>query len=101
MLSNTRTIIKAAVAADSTITPQQLAAGMAALEGKTAVGFTQAEPLDRVLTRQQVAEIIGKSVKSVDIYGRKGVFRRVCFGGARSCGYSEASVREALSAGNV
>lgn len=101
MLSSTKQIVKAALAADTTITPQQASAAISTLEGKTAAGLVQSAPLDRVLTRQQVAEIIGKSVKSVDVYGRRGVFRRVKFGRTRSSGYSEASVREAMQAGNV
>lgn len=98
MLSTTKQIVKAALAADSTLSEQTKVAVLSTLEGKTAAGLIKTAPLDRVLTRQQVAEIIGKSVKSVDVYGRRGVFKRVNFGGSRSSGYSEASVREAMEA---
>jgi len=96
MLKSTNTIIRTALNADPSIDPKLAEYVISVLEGKQE---PQTNPVDRVLSRRQVAELIGKSVKSVDIYGRRGIFRRITLGGNRSLGYSEQSVRAALSAG--
>lgn len=97
-MANTRTIVTAALAADSSVTQAMANAALRILEGKTADGLTNQEPMDRVLTRQQVAEILHKNPRTVSVYARQGRIRRIIGGtlGKRASGYSEESVRAYL-----
>lgn len=100
MTDSTKTIIKAAFAADSTITPEAAKAALAALANKP----QDTDEGDRVLSRAEVAALMGKSVKAVDIYGRRGIIRRVYLTGGgnqriQAQGYSRNSVLEAMKRG--
>lgn len=100
MTTNTGTIIKAALAADNTITPEEAKAALAALANKPKA----TDEGDRVLSRAEVAALMGKSVKAVDVYGRRGIIRRVYLTGGGSQriqaqGYSRNSVLEAIGRG--
>jgi len=84
---------------DPTITIDEKAAVFDILEKKNAAIYTDQTPLDRTLSREQVAQILGCSTKSVSNYAKRGIIRAICLGakGERaSNGYSEKSVREAL-----
>jgi len=99
MLDTTKTAIKAMCAADPSITPAMLNHALQILDGKTATALTNPEPMDRILTRRQVAEIMHKDVRTVSVYARKGKIKKICCGenGERASGYSEQSVRELMS----
>lgn len=99
MVQATEAIIKAAARADRTITPDQLRAGLDALAGKSVRAFTNAEPLDRVLSREEVAGLLKKSAKAVDRLCRLGALQRVYptypdgTKATRATGITEASYR--------
>jgi len=100
MTQNTENVIKAVIAGDPTITPEMAQAALDVLAAKP----TDAEDGDRVISRAEVAAIMGKSVKAVDIYGRRGIIRRVYLTGggerrAQAQGYSRKSVLEAIRRG--
>lgn len=59
------------------------------------------EPIDRVLTRGQVAQILGCTKKTVTTYARRGIIRAIRNGekGLRANGYSEQSVRKLMANG--
>ena len=100
MTQATENVIKAAISGDPTITPEAAQAALQALAARP----SEAEDGDRVLTRAEVAKIMGKSVKAVDIYGRRGIIKRVYLTGggsqrAQAQGYSRNSVLEAIQRG--
>ncbi len=97
--------LTAAAAIDATITDERQGAALDALEGKprTVETVTDAKPLDRVLTRAEVAAILKCSTKSVTRYAQQGKIRAVHFGTEKkkALGYSAASVAEALKGATV
>lgn len=102
MTNNTKAAIKAILATDTTITPEETKAALAALSNKIIEGNT--DESDRVISRAEVAALMGKSVKAIDIYGRRGVIRRVYLTGGgnqriQAQGYSRNSVLEAIRRG--
>ncbi len=86
-----------------TATDEQRTAALDALKGRTAAAQGKAAPLDRILSRDEVADILKCSTKSVTRYGKKGIIRPIYFGakGKKSLGYSESSVRAALEKANA
>jgi len=99
MTQTTEMIVKTALAGDATTTPEQIKAALAALHG---TGEAMPDNADAVLSRKEVAAIMGKSEKSVDIYGRRGIIRRInLLGGKQAQGYSRRSVYEAIERGAV
>jgi len=99
MNATTEAVLDATLKGDASVSPQERTAVFAILKGKTAAAYTNPAPLDRALTREQVAEILHCSTKSVSRYAQRGIIRAIRLGakGERaSNGYSEASVREAL-----
>jgi hypothetical protein len=98
MKKSTRLIVQTACAADTSITSEQINSAICALDGHVIPTQAEAKPLDRVLTRQQVAELLNVTPTSVSNYAKRGLIRRVAFGarGIRSNGYAESSVRELL-----
>ena len=101
MTTNTGTAIKAILAADTTVTPEAIKAALAALSNNMPHSMDDG---DRVLSRAAVAALMGKSVKAVDIYGRRGIIRRVYLTGGgnqriQAQGYSRNSVLEAMKRG--
>ena len=95
---NTRKMIMLALENDREATQAERIAIAAICDGKNTL--TDPQPLDRVIKREQVAAVFGRSVKWVDWEAnRKGtLLERVHLGGARAAGFSEASVRAALAA---
>jgi predicted DNA-binding transcriptional regulator AlpA len=66
---------------------------IALVEGREMPSAERGKPPDRIIGRKEVAKLIGKTEKTVDYYGRLGVFRRVRLGrSSRATGYSFASV---------
>lgn len=99
MIQNTKSIIEAVIKGDPTISSDLATAALDILSGKVDL-HTMDRPasMDRVLSRKEVARITGLSLPMVDVYGRRGVFRRVVFPGASRCsGYSAESIRAAMS----
>ena len=94
MRSATKDAILALLAADLTATKAEREAIAAALAGKPAPAQTQA-PMDRVLSRQEAARILGVQPHTITDYARQGRIRAVRCGrkGARAVGYSAASVQ--------
>ena len=97
MTQNTENVIKAVIAGDSTITPDVAEAALSVLSERT----PRSKDGDRVISRADVAVMMGKSVKAVDVYGRRGVIRRVYLTGggdkrAQAQGYSLNSVLAAI-----
>lgn len=99
-------IVKAALSADSSISPQLAREVIETLKSNGTSAVAAKDDGDIVLTRAQVAVMINKSVKAVDIYGRRGVFKRVYFNAGRtdlkrrqSQGYSRSSVLAAIRNG--
>lgn len=106
MTSSTEMIVKAALAADPSVSPQLAREIIETLKTNGSSAVAAKDDGDIVLTRAQVAVMINKSVKAVDIYGRRGVFKRVYFNNGRtdlkrrqSQGYSRASVLSAIRNG--
>lgn len=100
MTQSTENVIKAVIAGDPTITPEMARAALDALTAKP----TEAEDGDRVISRKDAAALLGKSVKAVDVYGRRGIIRRVYLTGGgdlrtQAQGYSRNSVLEAIRRG--
>ena len=96
MKQATKQMIELSLGQDETIQPEIKAAIIGILEGKTEVVPAAQAPLDRVLSRLQVAALFGCRPENVDYYGRMGYIRRVSITGKQAHGYSEQSVREAL-----
>ena len=98
MRDTTRKVILLALEGDTEATKVERDAVRAALDARNATP-TNPEPLDRVLTRKQVAAIFGKCEKWVDWEARRPgtKLERVYLGGVRCAGYSEKSVRAALT----
>lgn len=107
MVKTTETAIRAVAAADRTITPEQLRDALDVLKGRVACAVTNPEPLDRVLRRETVAELMAKGkrrrdgkydpkagMKAVDVLCRRGLLKRIYApGGRRAIGISENSYR--------
>ena len=102
MKAETGAAIRAIIATDGTITADAAKAAFDALTGEPPVATSDVG--DRVISRADVAVMMGKSVKAVDIYGRRGIIRRVYLTGGGSQriqaqGYSRNSVLEAIRRG--
>lgn len=96
MKQTTKQLIEIAFTQDESIPAEVKSAVVEILEGKKPIGQTEREPLDRILSRLQVAALFGCRPENVDYYGRMGYIRRVSITGKDAQGYSEQSVREAL-----
>ena len=98
MLPTTCEAIKAICAADPSITAAQVKAALAELSGK-GVREMQGEPPPRAYTPAQVAELLGKSRRTITAYARRGLLTPIYSGetGARAQAYSGASVVALLS----
>ena len=106
MTSATETIIKAALSSDTTIDTKDARAALAVLKGESPINTMPTDEADVVINRKQVAVLIGKSLATVDIYGRRGVFRRVYLSNRKgkrkqSQGYSRRSVLDAIKNGMI
>jgi len=98
MLDSTKSAIEAVLRCDPSITEGQRRAALDALTGQTAAAIADRAPIDRVLKRETVAEILGVSRRTVSEYARRGLIKSVRNGehGKRANGFSERSVRELL-----
>lgn len=97
MKQSTEQVILITLKADETISQDSIDRAMALLKGMDE--RPNGSSLDRVVSRAEVQKIFGfKSPKSVDQYAKKGAFERVFLpGSSRAIGFSEQSVRMALS----
>lgn len=70
------------------------------IDGKTMPGLADDRPMDRALTRDEVAKRMGVKPRTVTYYARRGIIRPLRFGvkGVRASGYSEQSVNAAMAA---
>jgi hypothetical protein len=76
-------------------TEEQRAAALAALQGRTAAGLANPEPIDRILSPEAVAEILNLTTRSLRSYARRGEIKRAYLSGnKRGWGYWESSVRD-------
>lgn len=98
MRDSTIKLIRVALEADETIAATERDAIQNAIINHSWAPIEKTT-IDRVLKRKEVAALFGKTTQWVDWQARQPhtLLERVCLGGARSCGYSESSVRAALS----
>lgn len=91
----------AAAALDPTFTPELQAAALAVLDGNLLTTQEAPTPADRVMTRDEVAKVLGCSTKTVTRYGQTGIIRPLKFGANRrkAFGYSAQSVQAAINSG--
>ena len=106
MTTATETIVKTALASDTTIDAKAAKAALSVLKGESPLNVEPTDEGDKIISRKQVAVLIGKCAGSVDIYGRRGVIKRVylpvCKGKVRRCqGYSRRSVLDAIKNGTI
>ncbi len=106
MVATTEIAIKAIMASDATITPDTQAQVLCVLLGKGAANQSPQDEDDRkeIWTRETVARKISRTVRIVDLLGKRGVFKRVYFSegkNRRAVGYSRQSVIQAIQNGTV
>lgn len=90
--------VKAICAADPSVNAAQVKAALAELNGEGPRAI-MGEPVERMYSRQQVAELMGVSPKTVGFYAKRGRLKPIFSGarGLRAMGYSGESVRTLLS----
>ena len=99
MKDSTRKIIEAAVAADGSIEEAAARLAFDILACDRPVAMVQPSPvtMDSVMSRTEVARVLGLAPHSVDRYARSGALRRVTMpGGKVSLGISRESVMRVL-----
>lgn len=111
MFAQTTELIKGAIANlagnDPCVTKEMIHAAQVAvvdiLNGRTAIHLVDQTPIDRIVTREQVAEIGNVSPKTVTKWANRGLIRRVYggIGGKRATGYTESSVRAFLAGDRI
>ena len=106
MTSATETAIRAILTTDTTVDTKDAKAALAVLKGESPLNVEPTDEGDKIISRKQVAVLIGKCAGSVDIYGRKGIIKRVYFpvgkGKIKRCqGYSRRSVLDAIKNGTI
>ena len=87
---------------DKTITQEMQDNVLLMLSGGSKPDGEAADNGDAVWSREKVAARIGKGVRVVDLYGQRGIFKRVYFTqgkSRRAVGYSRRSVMEAIANG--
>ena len=90
----TRLILTAVMEADRNITPRERVYVLAFLDGETP---DLGDPMPAIMTRKEVARLLGKTVKRVDQIASAGYLKRVPVPGSRrALGYTEESVRAVL-----
>lgn len=91
MLHTTKEAILAILRADPQVTKSQARAVLAAASADPS---TQSEPIRRIISRNEAALLLGRSVKRVDQLARAGILIRISAPGTtRAIGYTEASIR--------
>ena len=98
MHARTADMIKSLAEMDGTITPDQLRAGLKALAGEASEAsgsdIINKTPIDRLLSVSDVAEVLGRSPKTVLRYCQAGLLKRCTRrNGIRATGIVESSVR--------
>ena len=94
----TQDAARALFRADETIDRKLIDPAFDVLRGKTAAGIIVGYSPDRVYSRRQAAEVIGRSVKTIDLLARLGKLKRVKGSGGRSIGVLASSVMKYLGA---
>ena len=98
MLQHTETAIRAILAADPSVTPEQAKAAINAAKGAEASASSDIRKTDAILTVAEVAGILHTTKRSVSRYATLGAIRRVRVPGmSRAVGYSAESVRAFLA----
>lgn len=103
MTENVETIIRGAVALDSTITPRMLDLALDALKGANLVHATvggrpcEAEELPKVVKRHEAARFLQLKLNAIDHMARVGILVKVYgTGEQRGVGFTRESVRSVL-----
>ena len=98
-LSETRQMIGLILKNDSTVTQETKTEILLFLDGKKTAGLVNNSPMDRALSRREVASILGVTPRTVTAYANRGLIRALCHGAnsERATGYSEQSVRAMLA----
>jgi len=98
MLPTTHEAIKAICAADPSITAAQVKAALAELSGE-GVREMRGEPPPRAFSVAQVAELTGKSRRTISLYAKRGLLTPIYSGatGKRAQAYTGESVAALLS----
>lgn len=99
MLSSTKTAVRAVCAADPSVTAEQVAAAIDALEGKV----DKSGGMARAYSAREVAELLNVSSPTVRRLARRGLLQPVgfCGGRERVTRYSGASVKALLDGSPV
>lgn len=99
MLTSTKTAAAAILAADPTIDAEGRKALLAALENAATGKITDAPP--RIISRGQVAERVGRTPRTVDLWVRQKLIRKIRLPGqSRAVGFLAAEV-DALLCGKM
>lgn len=98
MLRSTLDAVKAICAADPSINAAQVKAAIAELSGE-GVREMRGDPLPRAYSVAQVAELTGKSRRTISLYAKRGLLTPIYSGatGKRAQAYTGASVAALLS----
>lgn len=96
MLKETEFAMNAIFRGDPTITTEQRGAALAILKG---ISLVEAAPMDRAMTRAEVAKLTGFTERTVTELCNRGLLRRLACPGsiAKGMRISGASVREYLN----
>lgn len=102
----TRMAIESLAKTDETITPEQVRAGLKALAGEASEpsgsDIINKTPIDRLLSVSDVAEVLGRSPKTVLRYCQAGLLKRCTRrNGIRATGIVESSVRDFVAGKEV
>ena len=98
MLPTTCEAIKAICAADPSITAAQIKVGIAEMSGK-GVRERRGDPPPRAISVAQLAELTGKSRRTISLYAKRGLHTPIYSGatGKRAQAYTGESVAALLS----
>lgn len=98
-MKSTKDAVKAICAADPSINAAQVKAALAELDGEGTREMLQSEPPARSFSPAQVAALLGRSRRTVLLYGRRGLLTPIYSGekGERAQGYTGESVRRLLA----
>ena len=97
MLSTTRTAIVAILSTDPSFDKERIKAAMSAIDA----GYRGIEPMPRIVSRQEVADILGVTTKRIDQLAQAGTLKRVILPGtSRAIGFREEDIRKITSSVN-
>lgn len=98
--SETRQMVGLLLKNDPTVGQDVRTEVLRIIDGKATPGLADDRPMDRALTRDDVAKLMGVKPRTVTYYARRGIIRPLRYGakGVRASGYSEQSVRAAMAA---